>query len=357
MAKVSPTPGKLTIHDLAKVHAENSPNDGRVKKDPVTGKFKGQFWDPGDPFHKHVLSLLSDEEKSMLSRAERAIAKRGIMYLTHKTAEANAALAASRASRTAEYAASPEREQLSGHGILPTDIGVSLPKKPGEKARPYIDGLSASVIASNAQKINDNLPDTRYPDLDHPKFGADLHGYIQNLKNGWMGDGSAAIKSTDEHPVKKTDGYEPYKMEAEEADFLNAILHNVGAKQKGALRAKAHAVSKAHTGLLSEEGETNPIRHKIDNMENPKRMYYPGMPEKPEQSWSDEMLESPYKHFNTDQIVAIHDNPREMAESIRPPTGTERVHQAYRQGTPPSELVAGHPRRGEPPGPGEKLAA
>ena len=349
---------KPTLKEVLQEHARLAPDDGRVKLDPITGLFKGEHFDLGDPLHQHALESVPDEYKSMLSRAQRAIAAKEPLYLSYKSSQANPAIIPSRESREAEQG--QERDpDLKGHGILPTAIGVTFGKKAGEPNRGFIQGISGSVAASNAQHLNDALgKHSSYPDLDHPKFGSDLQNYISNLRNGWTGDGSERIKGTPEHPVKQTKGYEPFRLKPEEADYLNAILHNVAAKGKGTSAAIAQGLAHAQGGgLLSEAGETNPLRHKIDSMgAGAKRTWYPGMPEEPEKPWTEEMLEPTIRHFNTDKIGELHEFPSEMPEHLRPPIGTERVHQAFsKQGLPPKDVVAANPRGGAPPGPGEVL--
>jgi hypothetical protein len=78
----------------------------------------------------------------------------------------------------------------------------------------------------------------------------------------------------------------------------------------------------------------------VDNRQM-RRAWYPGQTEPPTKAWSDDMLSSAFKTFNAELIHQLHDHPHQMAESIRPPEGVDRIAQALaRRGVPNKDLVA-----------------
>jgi hypothetical protein len=318
--------GQGTISGLSKAikeHASSlSDDDIRVKKQ-ADDFFKGEHFVPGDPLHETLLANTPATQKPILMASQQAIAQKRPMHITYASAPPPPGQIQPPTTRTAEVryeASSPQARllgttdaRLSGHTMIPTAVGIAPAKKQGEQHQGYVQGISTNVAANNWWHINQALKragvKTPYPHLDD-RFENDLHGYIANLNAGHRGTGDRYMPGTETYPAHVDYDYVPYDLKPHEADFLNAVLHNrhALAKTGGAARELAR---KGGT-LLTEEGETNPIRQMIDEREP--------LDER-NRAWSEHTLEPTIRTFKAGLVHALHQRPEDMPQAIRPGEG------------------------------------
>ena len=318
--------GQGTISGLSKAIKEHaaslSDDDVRVKKQS-DNFFKGEQFVPGDPLHENVLSNTPASQRPFLMAGQQAIAQKRPMHITYASAPPPPGQVQPPTTRTAEvrYDASSSQARLlgttnarlSGHTMIPTAVGIAPAQKQGEQHQGYVQGISTNVAANNWWHINQALKragvKTPYPHLDD-RFENDLHGYIANLNAGHRGTGDRYMPGTETYPAHVDYDYVPYDLKRHEADFLNAVLHNrhALAKTGGAARELAR---KGGT-LLTEEGETNPIRKMIDEREP--------LDER-NRTWSEHTLEPTIRTFKAGLVHALHQKPEEMPQAIRPGEG------------------------------------
>lgn len=311
------TPG-LKLSDAVKEHATLlSEDDPRVKKQ-ADGMTKGEHFVPGDPIHDQLLNGLPEgqggRQHQILGEAEQAIAEKRPMHISYLSAPKEAQRYPTRESRMVQYDEhSPEARlmgttvgQLVGHSFIPTAIGIKLPTKVGEPHQSYIQGISTNILANNFQHLNEKLAsmgvETPYKSLGH-KFFNDLEGYFSNLNAGHSGTGRGYAIGTEDHPSEPDTSHVPYKLTHKETDFINTVINNTAAFAKHEDAQKLRQLARANGTLITEEGETNRMRHNIEQHE-------PG--------WRQRVLEPSIRTFKTGLIVAHHAGEQNMPQTIRP---------------------------------------
>jgi hypothetical protein len=311
------TPG-LELSKAAKEHASLlSPDDPRVKKQ-ADGAIKGEHFVEGDPIHDQLLEGLPEgkggPQRQMLGQAEQAIAEKRPMHISYLSAPREAQRYPTRESRTVQYEEhSPEARlmgtttgQLVGHSFIPTSVGVSLPRKKGESHQSYIQGISTNILANNFQHLNEKLAEmgseTPYKSLGH-KFYNDLEGYFSNLNAGHTGTGRGYAVGTEALPNEPDTSHVPYKLSRKETDFINTVINNTAAFAGHEDAQKLRDLARANGTLITEAGETNRMRHNIEQQE-------PG--------WRQRILEPSIRSFKTGLIVAHHSDERHFPQTIRP---------------------------------------
>jgi N-acetyl-anhydromuramyl-L-alanine amidase AmpD len=326
------TPG-LKLSEAVKKHADLlSEDDPRVKKQ-ADGMIKGEHFVEGDPVHDELLNGLpggkGGQQRQMLAQAERAIAEHSPMHISYLSAPKEAQRYPTRESRTVQYEEhSPEARlmgtttgQLVAHSFIPVAAGVRLPAKAGEPHQGYIQGISTNVLANNFQHLNDKLTSlglkTPYKSLGH-KFYNDLEGYYSNLNAGHTATGRGYAVGTEHHPVEPDTSHVPYKLSRQEADFIGTVINNTAAFAQHEDAQKLRELAKANGTLITEAGETNRMRHQIEQHD-------PG--------WRKRVLEPSIRSFKTGLIVAHHPDERYMPETIRPGKEFQELTRAIQRTT------------------------
>jgi hypothetical protein len=311
------TPGKK-LSEAVKEHASLlSEDDPRVRKQ-ADGTIKGEHFIEGDPIHDQLLSGLPEgkggPQHQMLSEAKAAIAEKRPMDISYLSAPKEAAKFPTRESRTVQYNEhSPEarlmgstKGQLVGHSFIPTAVGVSLPRKAGEPHQSYIQGISTNILANNFQHLNEKLASlgikTPYGKLG-PKFYNDLQGYYSNLNAGHTAAGRGYAVGTEDLPNEPDTSHVPYKLSRKEADFIGTVINNTAAFAKHEDAQRLRELARVNGSLISEAGETNRLRHQIEQVD-------PG--------WRSRVLEPSIRSFKTGLIVAHHSDERHFPGAIRP---------------------------------------
>jgi hypothetical protein len=306
------------LPEAVKEHARLvSEDDPRVKKQK-DGAIKGEHFVEGDPIHDQLLGGLPEgkhgPQRQMLAQAEQAIAEKRPMHISYLSAPKEAQRYPTRESRTVQYEEhTPEARlmgttvgQLVGHSFIPTSVGVSLPRKAGEPHQSYIQGISTNILANNFGHLNEKLAalglKTPYKSLGN-KFYNDLEGYYSNLNAGHTATGRGHALGTEDLPNIPDPSHVPYKLKRREADFINTVINNTMAFAGHEDAQKLRELAKANGTLITPEGETNRMRHHIEQHD-------PG--------WRNRVLEPSVRSFKTGLIVAHHQDERYFPETIRP---------------------------------------
>ena len=341
-----------TLSSALQTHAQSlSPDDTRVKKQ-ADNFFKGEHFQLGDALHAHVLSNVPEHEHPVLQAAQNAIANHQLMHVTYASAPRTGLGEAAPTTRTRqiEYGISTPQARmlkqtkatLAGHTFVPTAVGMKLAGKQGEPHESYVQGVSTNAIANNHHHLNQALLEagqpTPYPELNN-KFFNDLEGYVSNLNAGYTGTGEGHQAETEEYPVTVDPTHVPYRLKRHEADYINALINNQAARAKSATGLRELA-RKGGT-LISEEGETNPIRHAIDTRKAAIReALAQAHPENPllqkqaEKRWSQDILEPTIRTFKAGLVHAIHPRPEAMPEAIRPGEEFKEISEGLQRHSP-----------------------
>src|SRR5215469_6213008 len=294
-----------------------SPDDPRVKK-VAGGKFKGEHFVEGDPVHEQALGGLpygkQGRQGQILGHGQTAIANTEPMHISYISSPKEAAKFPTRETRTIQYEKhSPEARlmgttegQLVGHSMLPVAVGIKPPEKKGDPHQGYIDGISTNVLANNFQHLNTKLAGmgrkTPYAKMG-TKFFNDVRGYYANLNAGHTGTGRGYAVGTEAHPNEPDRTHVPYKLTRKEADFINLVINNTAAFAKHADAKEIRELARANGTLITEAGETNRMRHDIEQHE-------PG--------WRQRVIEPSIRTFNAGLIHEIHPSEEHMPATIRP---------------------------------------
>jgi hypothetical protein len=309
---------KLVRPDVMRQHAALlSPDDPRVKKQ-ADGMFKGEHFVPGDPVHDPALAGLpgghGGRQRQILGEAEQAIAEKRPMHISYISAPQEAEKFPTRESRKIQYDEhSPEARlmgttegQLVGHSMIPVSVGIRFPTKAGEPHQSYIQGISTNVLANNFQHVNDKLAGmgrkTPYQQLGQ-KFFNDLEGYYSNLNAGHTATGRGYVLGTPDHPAEPDRSHVPYKLSRSEADFIGTVINNTAAFAKHSDAEKLRELARINGTLITPEGETNRLRHEIEQHE-------PG--------WRQRVLEPSVRSFKTGLVHEVHPTEEHMPATIRP---------------------------------------
>jgi N-acetyl-anhydromuramyl-L-alanine amidase AmpD len=335
--QLTPLLGKLSTEATKKAQKLHkgflSPDDTRVAKQ-ADNFFKGEHFVENDPMHMAMLANTPPMEKVRLAAAQAAIATKTPMHVSYISAPPPAEKESplTRAGREVNYAESSPQFRLlgqtngriAGHTFIPTAVGIALPRQKGQPNSGYIQGISTDVAAHNHYHLNKALAEmgqkSPYPELNSDKFHLDLAGYIQNLQAGHKGTGMGYQVGTKDYPARPNLKYVPAYLEQREADFLNAVINNQAARHSKGLQELAR---KGGT-LLTEEGETNPLRHLIDVREAGLRggaaeeIQDQAIKKAAENRWSNRVLEPTVRTFKAGLIHDIHESPHTIPEAIRP---------------------------------------
>ena len=316
------------LRQQAEQHASIlSPDDPRVKRQ-ADGYIKGEHFVEGDPFHGNLLNGLpygkQGRQRQLLGQTETAIADKSPMHISYISAPKEAAKFPTRDTRKVQYDEhSPEARlmgttegQLVGHSVIPLSVGVKLTTKGSEPHQSYIQGLSTNVLANNFQHTNDKLAamgrTTPYKELG-TKFSNDLEGYFHNLNAGHTATGRGYAIGTADHPNEPDREHVPYKLSRKEADFIGTVINNDAAFATHEDAKKLRELARANGTLITEKGETNRMRHDIEQHE-------PG--------WRKRVLEPSIRTFKTGLIHEVHASEEHMPETIRPGKGYQALTKA-----------------------------
>ena len=329
----------------AKAHAAVlSDDDPRVRKQ-ADGYVKGEHFVEGDPFHEQLLSGLpygkQGHQRGLLAQAETAIADKSPMHISYISAPKEAAKFPTRETRTTQYDEhSPEARlmgttegQLVGHSFIPLAAGVKLSTKAGEPHQSYLQGISTNVMANNFQHVNDKLAamgrKSPYKEMG-AKFQNDLEGYYSNLLAGHTATGRGYVAGTEHHPMEPDREHVPYKLSRKEADFIGTVINNTAAFAKHDDAKAIRELARVNGSLITEKGETNRMRHDIEEHE-------PG--------WRERVLEPTIRSFKTGLIHEIHPSEEHMPMEIRPgkhyQSLTKSIARTSERGRPDIAIAAG----------------
>ena len=280
-------------------------------------------------------------QRELLGHAETAIADKSPMHISYISAPKEAEKFPTRDSRKVQYDEhSPEARlmgttegQLVGHSLIPLAAGIKLSTKADEPHQSYIQGISTNVMANNFQHVNDKLAamgrKSPYKDMG-AKFQNDLEGYYSNLLAGHTATGRGYVAGTEHHPMEPDREHVPYKLTRKEADFIGTVINNTAAFAKHDDAKKIRELARVNGSLITEKGETNRMRHDIEEHE-------PG--------WRERVLEPTIRSFKTGLIHEIHPSEEHMPETIRPgkhfQSLTKSIARTSERGRPDIAIAAG----------------
>jgi len=289
-----------------------------------------------------------EERRAQIAGAtEQAIAEKRPMHISYISAPKEAARYPTRESRTIQYDEHSREArlmgsttgQLVGHSLIPVESRVT---KEGD---PYILGLSTNVMANNHRHLNEKLAamgrQSPFPEFDHRFINA-VEGYLANLNAGHTGTGQGHQVGTEHFPIEPDLSHVPHRLTRHEADFINAVINNDKAmaqhKRDPGKAAQAQALrelARANGTLITEKGETNRMRHEIEQHE-------PG--------WRKRHLEPSIRSFHSGLVHEIHPTEATLPETIRPGPHyqelTKVLHRAIQRGRPDIPIAAGFHRGG-----------
>jgi hypothetical protein len=289
-----------------------------------------------------------EERRAQIAGAtEQAIAEKRPMHISYISAPKEAARYPTRESRTIQYDEHSREArlmgsttgQLVGHSLIPVESRVT---KEGD---PYILGLSTNVMANNHRHLNEKLAamgrQSPFPEFDHRFINA-VEGYLANLNAGHTGTGQGHQVGTEHFPIEPDLSHVPHRLTRHEADFINAVINNDKAmaqhKRDPGKAAQAQALrelARANGTLITEKGETNRMRHEIEQHE-------PG--------WRKRHLEPSVRSFHSGLVHEIHPTEATLPETIRPGPHyqelTKVLHRAIQRGRPDIPIAAGFHRGG-----------
>lgn len=301
-------------------------NRVQLKIDPLTKdrSFTGKRFVAGDALHDSILSSLDGASQQHLAEIQDAIATGKPVNMDYASAPKGRTQQTAQERREAQ-AKSTASDRASGDSLAQEADKLFYPFAVGVTKDGHVTtfGFSPDKLLGNGKKLLDyfinsgrELP---YNDVNDPRFIADVAGYNRNHANGVNGQGTRQLVPTDHIGVPETpDGYEPYVMTRDRADFMNALMGNQDAQSKSATAVKAQALrvfAKANGITPDEAGEVNSLRAEINAA---------GDLQSGPDVGTKAVLEKPFETLRVDNIIGT------KPASNAPPESTNLRAQAFR---------------------------
>lgn len=314
------------VIDAHKATVPAGDNRVQLKVDPLTGdrKFTGKRFVAGDALHDSILSSLDGASQQHLSEIQDAIAIGKPVNMDYASAPKGRTQQTAQERREAQ-AKSTAGDRASGESLAQEADKLFYPFAVGVTKDDHVTtfGFSPDKLLGNGKKLLDyfinsgrELP---YNDVNDPRFIADVAGYNRNHANGVNGQGTRQLVPTEHIGVPETpDGYEPYVMTRDRADFMNALMGNESAQSKSATAVKAQALrdfAKANGITPDEAGEVNSLRAEINAA---------GDLQSGPDVGTKAVLETPFETLRVDNIIGT------KPASNAPPESTNLRAQAFR---------------------------
>jgi hypothetical protein len=306
--------------DLLGQHAGAVPdNRVQLRVDPDTGRqaITGDRLVTGDAVHDFLTANVPHAQIDFANKISTAIQNGTPIHATYDSAAIKGLQGVPTGeSRAIEQKMSSADARAQGLGdvteagktIIPTAVGVKVDPKNGNRI--YAQGISPDKVVNNAVHLSEALGKASpYHDVTGTPFAQDLAKYIQNQKNGWKGDGSAALQGTTNINIVVNPDYRPQPLDKVKADFINASFHNPLARNETIKGQNARELAQANQGHLTESGETNPLREGIDNAK---------IRENATDLWSKKTLQPSTETIRADLTKALYDIPEHATPKIRP---------------------------------------
>jgi hypothetical protein len=328
-------------HAVMEAHAQTVPdNRVQLRVDPDTGRqvYAGDRLVTDDPAHQFLLQKVPQNQIDFADRVSTAIQNGTPIHADYLSAarESPGQIPTAESRRAEQAVSTPEARaagtaasEPAGKTVIPTSIGVKVDPENGNRI--YAHGVSPDKVVNNATHLSEALGQrSPYPDVTGPDFARDLGHYLDNQRNGYKGDGSVALQGTATVHVTVNPDYKPVRLEGDKADFINASFHNPGARAGTERGASMRELAEVNRGFVTPQGETNPLRERINN-ENLQHVA--------EGLWSKQKLQPAVETVRADLTRQLHDSPEAAAAKIRP--SSHAVTRALEEhGLPRSAQVA-----------------
>jgi hypothetical protein len=325
------------------------PSDDRVRLhiDPDSGRqvVSGTRLSPDDAVHAHLLKSVPRADIDYARQWTNAIDQGRAVTLTYRGASASdRSHVAGR--REAEYKADPAAARAAGESpgaehtkiMFPRSVMIGGVKEPGVKSV-LLSAISPDRLAQNFSHIKELLPgDHPAKSLSFDEFAKELGKYTDNHKAGYRGDGTAPLRGTPERPVNVDPTYRPQLLGERSGkddrskgqkvadaiaigQVINAALHDTSARGESVKAKTVQGFVKLNRGYVSEGGETNPLRARLEKL------------------WLEGKLTSPHETIRADNIIKFHASGDEGPAAIR--SSSKALASALEaHGTPNRRFVA-----------------
>lgn len=206
-------------------------------------------------------------------------------------------------------------------------------------------GASPEKLLSNFNHLAKTLTEfgepVPYRDIHDPHLVADMKGVARNHANGWKADGSAKIEGFPDVNVPKADeGYTPYQIPKDRADFINIILGDESAKssEKGATPTQKlkQGLAAKNNIAMNAAGEVNGLRDALNAAKGP----ITGQDGKTT-TWSKATIENPLSEaLRVDLINEVKPELNNADESIREHGYKGDIGRFFAEGSPDRTFTA-----------------
>lgn len=334
---------KAAFDATAEAHAETVPENYqglRQRTDAFGQKSVSGKVDPSRPFDVWLIKqamdsghLTPDSLKTLLNFQD-SIGKT-VSYDYGHAPVADEGDMPTKEGRAAAQAESSVADRLAG-GPMQTERKTSVPLRVGYNSGTKsftVYGVSQEKLLNNFNHLSEKMDDLGiqkpFRDINDPRFVAAFKAIIRNQEHGYTGDGKSPSVSTEEFPNTPDPDWknspEHQIVPDDQFQFINAILADEGAKppKRGdatVSKAKAHLANE-NQRLLNAEGETNPLRQKINDAE-------PG--------WTKATLEDPLNENISPALASNLGEGSQSDESIRQHGKIGDISRFFDQGRTPN---------------------
>lgn len=334
---------KAAFDAAAEAHAETVPENYqglRQRTDAFGQKSVSGKVDPSRPFDAWLIKqamdsghLTPDSLKTLLNFQD-CIGKT-VSYDYGHAPVADEGDMPTKEGRASAQAESSVADRLAG-GPMQTERKTSVPLRVGYNSGTKsftVYGASQEKLLNNFNHLSEKMDDLGiqkpFRDINDPRFVAVFKAVIRNHDHGWTGDGKSPSVGTEEFPNTPDPDWknspEHQIVPDDQFQFINAILADEGAKppKRGdatVSKAKAHLANE-NQRLLNAEGETNPLRQKINESE-------PG--------WTKTTLEDPLNENISPALASNLGEASQSDESIRQHGKVGDISRFFDQGRTPN---------------------
>lgn len=351
------------VDAVAQAHAESTPlnyqgirlRTDRFGKQSIVGTV-----DPSRPFDAFLIRTAreagrwNDQTQGVLDDLQNRIGQT-VAYDYGHAPESESVV--TQAGRSAAQKAASARMRARGEADMQVErkqsvpLGVAFNKGEGSFS---VFGASPEKLLSNfthvAEAVGQLGEPAPYRDIHDPHLVADIKQVIANHENGWKGDGSGPIKasSVPELGLRATPGYKPqFVIPKERFDFLNMMFGDESAKaQRGGAptpEAKAKlALAAENQTLIADDGETNELRHRINQKLGIGEWGKVNAKGEPQPStWSAATIENPLsENIAPDLVMKVHPETSREDASLRQHGYAGEIGRFFDKGTPNRDFAA-----------------
>lgn len=326
---------KAIVREVATAHAQTVPlnYEGiRLRVDPFGKESITGTVDPSRPFDAFLIEQAkqagrwNENTDGILRELQDHIGQTVSYDYGHAPGDGDVAI---RAGRESAQKAATARQRARGEAEQQVERKHSVPLfvqfNAGEGSF-TVFGASPEKLLSNfnhvAEAVGQLGREVPYRDIHDPHLVGDIKQVIANHENGWKGDGSGKVEgsSVPEMGIRATEGYRPqYVIPKERFEFLNMMLGDESAKSSRPEAKPKMALAAENRTLVTSEGETNELRHAINEKLGIGQWGKTNSAGKPvESTWSAATIENPLsEQIAADLVHGIHPETSRDDASIR----------------------------------------